>query len=218
MVLQAKKDIDISKTKILRNSTLKNGKWTFDSDGFFKNKYKYSKHEPHSPKTQKFWNDQFEEVLNGPSLADCNRCGIPDTIENLERGVEHSRIQCEEASFYFRIYKKLSDECRENPGKNKKCLEELKEARKSTKFQDWDLYSSNYVLRNYPCEWSREFEVPYYEGDNKVSKEWEYKYHDAVAKLNNPAPKKSLQGVTEGFAAMEMKTRKMMERISTSNP
>lgn len=185
-----------------------NGFWTFDSVKFFEKNlpnYKIDK------ESEKSWNKEFEDVLNGPDLYRCTRCGIPDTKENLDRGVEHSKYECEAASFYFKIYKRLSDDCRENPGKNRKCLEELDEIRSTTRFQEGAFYGRvPYVIRNYDYRWVQEFEIPRYEGFSEVTDEWKNKYLEAMEKLSKPVSKNTLQGIAEGFDLIQKKTKEKL--------
>lgn len=193
------------------------GLWKFDYVKF---------HELEYPKSSQFldtqsilfWNKEFESVLNCSSeLLECNRCGIPDTKENLDRGVEHSRIECEEASYYFKIYKGLSDRCREDPGRDDECLKELLDVRSRTKFQDGSIYGRvPFVLRNMPEQWGFEFVVPRYKGENTVSNEWKYnKYYEALKKTQKDQKEQSsettLRSVAEGFGLAEMDTVKYLK-------
>jgi hypothetical protein len=168
-----KKLQNIQTPKITKCAKLFNGKWKFDSACYFGCK-----------DSEKYWNDEYENVLNGPDLYLCNRCHIPDTKENLDKHVEHTRYQCEEKSYMFKIYKKLSDNCREDPSKSVKCLEELKKVTNNTKFQE---NSHNvYVIRNVsPETWSREFDIPMYQGDNMVTQKWKENYHSSLKKAEN---------------------------------
>lgn len=148
------------------------GHYRFDSQGYFENE--------HNTKLDWNWkrrNETFEKVFNGPQLYECNRCGILDTKENLDRGVEHSRIQCEEESYYYQIWLKLSQRCRNNP---EYYLSELLEAKKNTQFQDSELYSSNFELRYHSDDIISAFEIPLYIGNNVVSDDWKTKYRRAI--------------------------------------
>lgn len=213
MVLKLRSNISININPRISSSSIlqPNGLWKFDYIKYHKLKFP-NINRPLDTETILFWNNQYESVLNGPQLMACNRCGIPDTKENLDRGVEHSRMECEEASYYYKIYKALSDECRENPGKNEDCLKELSNVRKNTKYQENSLYSSvSHVLRDEPEQWYFEFNIPNYEGINEVTQEWKYKYYDALQKIKNPSSSDdSLRNIAEDFGIIEMKTRQMM--------
>jgi hypothetical protein len=179
MVLTQIKDDKIKESaNIVKCATLEvNGKWKFNAKKFMNHKL--------DSDSEKFWNDSFENVLNGPDLFICNRCSIPDTKENLDRGVEHSRIQCEEESYYFKIYKGLSDKCREDLDGSDECLKELIEVKKNTKFQDNKLYSSNHVLRYYSTDFYWNFNIPEYTGINTVTEKWKDSYHNADDMIKN---------------------------------
>ena len=178
MVLKLLNDDKICSPQISKFAKFNNGKWKFDAKGYLGYYL--------GPKLEKVYNDEYESILNGPDLFECNRCGIPDTKINLDNGVEHSRYQCEQASYYFKVYKKMSDDCRENPGGSVKCINESVKFARETKFQDNALYfKSKYAIRCEPHQWGFEFNIPKYNGDNMAPRDWSCKLYDARNKIRD---------------------------------
>lgn len=112
-----------------------------------------------------YWKKEFEKVLNGPQLYECNRCGILDTKEQLDKGVEHGRIECEIESYRRRVYDGVSLKCKLFPWLFE---DELKKVKKSIRFQDGNLYSYNHVLRKESAKFIHTFYIPEYESKENV--------------------------------------------------
>jgi hypothetical protein len=174
-------DINPDDTNIAQFATMDvNGLWKFNYCKYIKRRFPNAK-ERDENKIIRVYNKVYEEVLNGPDLFICSRCGIPDTKANLDRGVEHPRYRCEEESFFYKLFNSLSKECQNDPVKH---YTELSDEH-SVKFQDIHLLSSNVAIRYQASDWCREFIIPYYEGNNMVPFSWKMKYWIANEKYKN---------------------------------
>lgn len=181
MVLVKQSDKNPDDTNIAQFATMNSsGLWKFDYYRYIRHKFPNASDKDDS-KIVTVCNKIYEDVLNGPDLFVCNRCGIPDTKANLDRGVEHPRYQCEEESFFFKLFCSLSRECQINPIKH---YLELPDENK-IKLRDIRLHSSNIAIRYQPNDWCREFIIPHYQRNNIISSEWKSYYWIAYNKLNS---------------------------------
>ena len=148
------------------------GMYTFDYAGMHKHEYR-DKYPLPSEETIRSWNEQYEKILNGPVLYECNRCGLPDTYENISGGLEHSRHECETAGFMFRVYGAISDGAKIDPTN---FMAEIADVLENTRFQDEAVYSTlPYTLRY--DDWYISFNIkPYKKTDNLAPQEWIRKY------------------------------------------
>ena len=186
MVLKMKDNIKNPSISKFCTKTLDN-LWKFDYGSYMKFQYPSL---DQSYLDIMYWNKEYENILNGPELYLCNRCGIPDYKENLDKGVEHSKIQCEEANYHFKIYKSLSDDCRENPGKSKNCLDELSRLKNEIKFRDnTEQYKYYNFLLKYETGIVNDFDIKKYNSDNKVSQKWLSRYFYALKKIKPESEK-----------------------------